>query len=92
MVARARLLAILKKALARSRVVILTGPSQCGKPTLAWQLINETSVNHFDLEDPADLVRLAEPMTALGPLRGSSSSMRCNAGLIFSRFCASWRI
>lgn len=25
---------------------------------------------HFDLEDPRDLARLAEPMTALAPLRG----------------------
>jgi predicted AAA+ superfamily ATPase len=60
----------LKKALNRSRVVVLTGPRQCGKTTLARRLISETSVNYFDLEDPADLERLAEPMTALGPLRG----------------------
>jgi predicted AAA+ superfamily ATPase len=70
MVERARLLAILKKALARSRVVVLTGPRQCGKTTLAQQLISESSVNYFDLEDPADLERLAEPVTALGPLKG----------------------
>lgn len=30
----------------------------------------ETSVNYFDLEDPADLERLTEPMTALRPLKG----------------------
>src|SRR5271157_1813713 len=70
MIERARLLAALKKALTRSRVVVLTGPRQCGKTTLARQLISETSVNYFDLEDPADLERLAEPMTALGPLKG----------------------
>ncbi|MGA2480130.1 MAG: ATP-binding protein [Spirochaetia bacterium] len=70
MVPRARLLATVKKALARSRVVVLTGPRQCGKTTLARQLISETSVNYFDLEDPADLERLAEPVTALGPLKG----------------------
>ncbi|MGA2642456.1 MAG: ATP-binding protein [Spirochaetia bacterium] len=70
MVERARLLATLKKALTRSRVVVLTGPRQCGKTTLARQLISETSVNYFDLEDPADLERLAEPVTALDPLKG----------------------
>ena len=62
--------AMLEKALSRSRVVVLTGPRQCGKTTLARQVLSETSVNYFDLEDPADLDRLAEPMTALRPLKG----------------------
>lgn len=57
-------------ALGRSRVVILAGPRQCGKTTLARNLIDETSVNYFDLEDPVGLARLAEPMTALAPLKG----------------------
>jgi predicted AAA+ superfamily ATPase len=70
MIARAQLLASLKKALSRSRVVVLTGPRQCGKTTLARQLLSETSVNYFDLEDPADMDRLAEPMTALRLLKG----------------------
>ncbi len=63
-------LAMLGKALSRSRVVVLTGPRQCGKTTLARQLLSEDSVNYFDLEDPADLDRLTEPMTALKPLKG----------------------
>jgi len=33
-------------------------------------LLSEDSVNYFDLEDPADLSRLEEPMTALRPLKG----------------------
>jgi uncharacterized protein len=70
MVERSKLLATLKKALSRSRVVVLTGPRQCGKTTLARQLLSETSINYFDLEDPADLERLTEPMTALRPLKG----------------------
>lgn len=70
MVERSQLLATLKKALSRSRVVVLTGPRQCGKTTLARQLLSETDVNYFDLEDPADLERLTEPMTALRPLKG----------------------
>jgi predicted AAA+ superfamily ATPase len=70
MIERTELLAAIRKALSRSRVVILTGPRQCGKTTLARHLLSETSVNYFDLEDPVDLNRLAEPMTALGQLKG----------------------
>ncbi len=57
-------------ALARSRVVVLTGPRQCGKTTLARELLDAESVNYFDLEDPVSLARLEEPMTALRPLKG----------------------
>jgi hypothetical protein len=37
---------------------------------LARELLSEDSVNYFDLEDPASLARLDEPMTALRPLNG----------------------
>jgi hypothetical protein len=60
----------LRVALGRSRVVVLVGPRQCGKTTLARELLPEDSVNYFDLEDPVSLARLNEPMVALGPLRG----------------------
>ncbi len=70
MIQRAVILDALKEALARSRVVVLTGPRQCGKTTLARQMLSEDSVNYFDLEDPNSLARLDEPMTALSPLRG----------------------
>lgn len=70
MIPRESILRGLKVALARSRVVVLTGPRQCGKTTLARQLLPEDSINYFDLEDPSSLARLDEPMTALGPLRG----------------------
>jgi predicted AAA+ superfamily ATPase len=60
----------LDAALARSRVVVLAGPRQCGKTTLARELLSQESPSYFDLEDPASLARLEEPMTALGPLRG----------------------
>jgi predicted AAA+ superfamily ATPase len=63
-------MAELQNALTRSRVVVLTGPRQCGKTTLARELLEEDSVNYFDLEDPANLARLDEPMTALRPLKG----------------------
>jgi predicted AAA+ superfamily ATPase len=70
MIHRAAILSALHQALARSRVVVLAGPRQCGKTTLARELLDETSVNYFDLEDPASLARLDEPMTALRPLEG----------------------
>jgi len=70
MIHRDSLLDDLRRALARSRVVTLIGPRQCGKTTLARELLDENSLNYFDLEDPSDLARLDEPMTALRPLVG----------------------
>ncbi len=58
----------LETALERSRVVVLSGPRQCGKTTLAREMLSEESINYFDLEDPASLARLDEPMTALQAL------------------------
>ncbi len=70
MIPRPAILDALNRALRRSRVVVLAGPRQCGKTTLARELVSEESVNYFDLEDPVSLARLDEPMTALGPLEG----------------------
>jgi hypothetical protein len=67
---RRELLATLRAALARSRVVVLVGARQTGKTTLARQLLSPESAGYFDLEDLVSLARLEEPMTALGPLRG----------------------
>lgn len=67
---RTALLESLKVALSRSRIVVLAGPRQCGKTTLARTLVPEDSINYFDLEDPASVARLSEPMTALAPLQG----------------------
>src|SRR5438132_13804232 len=61
---------LVRTALKRSRVVALLGPRQCGKTTLARQLVPADSLNYFDLEDPLSLARLTEPDTALRPLRG----------------------
>ena len=60
----------LRGALDRSPVVLLSGPRQSGKTTLARELLDPASENYFDLEDPASLARLDEPMTALRPLSG----------------------
>jgi len=58
------------QALDRSRIVVLLGPRQCGKTTLAREFLNPDSANYFDLEDPVSLIRLEEPMTALRELEG----------------------
>lgn len=71
MIDRLEHLAEVRRALKRSRVTVLAGPRQAGKTTLARQLVPPDSQNYFDLEDPRDLARLAEPVTALGPLRGT---------------------
>ncbi len=69
-VPRIAAMAAIQTALARNPVVVLTGPRQCGKTTLARELLHEDSLNYFDLEDPVSLARLDEPMTALRPLKG----------------------
>lgn len=70
MIERPALLKHLRSALRRSRVIALVGPRQCGKTTLARELLQVDSPNYFDLEDPASLARLDEPMTALKDLKG----------------------
>jgi hypothetical protein len=70
MIVRTAILDAMRTALARSPVVVLSGPRQCGKTTLARELLSPDSINYFDLEDPTSVARLEEPMTALGPLAG----------------------
>ena len=57
-------------ALARSPVVLLIGPRQTGKSTLARGLSKNGGATFFDLEDPPTAARMAEPMLALEALRG----------------------
>jgi hypothetical protein len=59
-----------RSALKRGRIVALLGPRQCGKTTLARELVPAESLNYFDLEDPTSLARLDEPMLALRDLKG----------------------
>jgi predicted AAA+ superfamily ATPase len=67
---RTLLLDRIRRALQRSRVVALIGPRQSGKTTLARQIVPNRSPNYFDLEEPASLALLDQPMTALENLRG----------------------
>ena len=70
MINRTALQQQVETALRRSPVVLLSGPRQCGKTTLARTFLAPDQPGYFDLEDPADLERLTEPMTALRPLDG----------------------
>jgi hypothetical protein len=70
MIQRPSVVTALRSALRRSPAVGLIGPRQAGKTTVARGLVDPRSPNYFDLEDPRDLQRLDQPMTALGPLEG----------------------
>ena len=58
------------KALTLSRAVVLTGPRQSGKTTLAQTFLTRGLRNYFDLEKPLDARRLEQPMETLSNLRG----------------------
>ncbi|MCA8965057.1 MAG: ATP-binding protein [Planctomycetes bacterium] len=60
----------LRGALGRSPVVLLVGPRQCGKSTLARGIDAAGPVHFFDLEDPSAAAALEQPMTTLRSLGG----------------------
>jgi len=60
----------IKGAIDRSRAVALLGPRQCGKTTLAQELVDIDSPNYFDLEDQNSLIALEDPKNVLEPLEG----------------------
>ena len=68
MIRRKNLELQVRRALGRSRAVVLAGPRQSGKSTLAASIVARTAPHWFDLENPADRQRLEQPMTALAPL------------------------
>lgn len=71
MIARPDHLAALTQLLRRYPVVAVLGARQVGKTTLTreWLRLRAPGSVRFDLEDPRDLARLADPMLALGELR-----------------------
>ena len=73
-IARLHLQSQVRQALARSRAVVLAGPRQSGKSTLAAGLVPRSGPRWFDLENPVDLQRLQQPMTALTALSQSDPS------------------
>ena len=72
MIERTEHLKELERLLREHRVVAILGARQVGKTTLARVLAarRKGQTTFFDLEDPRDLARLADPMLALGDLRG----------------------
>jgi predicted AAA+ superfamily ATPase len=67
---RRRLRAKVAAALERARGVVLVGPRQVGKTTLARSFVPAGSPAFFDLEDPRVEAQLQAPLLALEPLRG----------------------
>jgi len=62
----------LKKLIRRHPVVGIVGARQVGKTTLARSLLDSIGkpTSYFDLENPEDLARLADPMLALKDMKG----------------------
>lgn len=69
---RATELREIRALLRTSPVVAILGPRQICKTTLAREIARTwpAPTTTFDLEDPRDVARLADPTTTLGPLRG----------------------
>ncbi len=70
MINRARYREKVERGLQNNPIVLLTGPRQSGKTTLARLFVPQGRANYFDLEDPTDLARLNDPMINLLPLKG----------------------
>ncbi len=70
MLNRGALEKLIAKALGRSRGVVLSGPRQTGKSTLAQKFLSRQSPNYFDLEYPPHAQRLAQAAQTLEQLRG----------------------
>ena len=69
-VARTAVRARIAAALQRSRGVVLVGPRQVGKTTLARSFVAAGDANYFDLEDPRVEAQFEAPMLLLEPRRG----------------------
>jgi len=72
MILRTRHLELLKRRLVNFPVVAILGARQVGKTTLARELEKDWDGpwRHFDLEDPDDQARLADPAFVLRELKG----------------------
>jgi hypothetical protein len=52
-----------KKRLQNNPAVAILGPRQCGKTTLAGQIVKKFNPSvYLDLENPADLAKLSDPL------------------------------
>lgn len=70
-IARAGYLDEIEEILRHNPVCALLGPRQCGKTTLAHELLRARKESHvFDLESATGRARLAQPELSLAPLKG----------------------
>ena len=65
MIQRTELRRQIEYSLKRNPVTVVLGPRQCGKTTLAREIGRPENAAYFDLEDPQDQARLANPQLAL---------------------------
>jgi predicted AAA+ superfamily ATPase len=70
MLPRIALQEAVRLALGRSRGVVLVGPRQSGKSTLAQWFVPRDAPNYFDLEYPPHAQRLEEPAQLLERMQG----------------------
>jgi len=70
MISRSAYLERVRTGLGRGPVVALIGPRQCGKTTLARELMGSDAPDYFDLEDPVTAGLMENPMSVLESLRG----------------------
>ena len=70
MIERKALRQAVERALGRSPAVVLLGPRQVGKTTLARRFVPEGSPQYLDLEDPVVEAQLEDPVSILGRMRG----------------------
>lgn len=67
-------LELIERYFSNHPIVAVLGPRQCGKTTLAHMLVANlkdfNQENYFDLENPLDEQRLANPVLSLKPLKG----------------------
>ena len=70
MISRVKISESLTRGLENNPGVVLLGPRQCGKTTLAREVALEHGAVFFDLEHPEDASALENPMLALESLRG----------------------
>ena len=68
--ARSRLRSDVTRLLAQFRGVLLVGPRQVGKTTLARTFVAASEPNYFDLENPAVAEQFRAPLSVLEGLRG----------------------
>jgi hypothetical protein len=70
MIGRTELLGQAEYGLKHSPVTAILGPRQCGKTTLAREIGHRESAAYFDLEDPNDQAKLANPQLVLEAAHG----------------------